>query len=170
MSEPRILIAGVGNIFLGDDAFGVEVARQLAGRPQPAGVQVTDFGIRGFDLALALLDGWDLAVLVDATPRGGRPGTLYVIEPEPPAAGAEKTAVEPHGLDPVKVLQLVRSLGGQSPPLRVVGCEPAAFGTEEEPAMGLSPPVQAAVAQAVVLVEKLVAAWRAGVRPVLHQV
>jgi hydrogenase maturation protease len=169
MSESRILIAGVGNIFLGDDAFGVEVARQLAGRPQPAGVRVSDFGIRGFDLALALLDGWDLVVLMDATPRGGPPGTLYVIEPELPA-GCEKTAVEPHGLEPVKMLQLVHSLGGQPPPLRVVGCEPAEFGTEDDPAMGLSPPVQAAVAQAVVLVEKLVAEWRAGVRPVLHQV
>jgi hydrogenase maturation protease len=77
MTAPRILIAGIGNIFFGDDAFGVEVAHRLVGRPQPEGVRVADFGIRGFDLAYALLEDYDLAILVDATPRGGPPGTLY---------------------------------------------------------------------------------------------
>src|ERR1700734_1751902 len=83
MTPPRILIAGIGNIFLGDDAFGSEVARRLAARPMPDGVKVVDFGIRGFDLTYALLDGSDATILVDATPRGGPPGTLYVIEPDP---------------------------------------------------------------------------------------
>ena len=156
MSSPRVLIAGIGNIFLGDDAFGVEVARRLAARPQPEGVRVVDFGIRGFDLAYALMDGCELAILVDALPRGGTPGTLYVLEPElaEPAAGA--FPIETHGMDPVKVLHLVRALGGRCPPLRVVGCEPANFGSDEEPIMGLSQPVSAAVDEAVHLVEALV--------------
>src|SRR5262245_38041928 len=162
MTSPRILIAGVGNIFLGDDAFGVEVVRRLASRALPEGVRVADFGIRGFDLAFALLDAYDLAVLVDATPRGGHPGTLYVIEPEPEPSGTENVPVETHGMNLENVLRLVRSLGGSPPPLRVVGCEPATFGSEEEPALGLSPPVGAAVDEAVRLIEGLVAEYVGG--------
>src|SRR3954452_5244184 len=82
MNRPRVLVAGLGNIFLGDDAFGVEVVQRLARRPQPDGVRLVDFGIRGLDLTYALLDSCDAVVLVDATPRGGLPGTLYVIEPQ----------------------------------------------------------------------------------------
>ena len=82
MTRPaRILIAGIGNIFLGDDAFGVEVARRLVRRRLPDGVRVVDFGIRGLDLTYALLDGYEAVILVDAAPRGGPPGTLYVLEP-----------------------------------------------------------------------------------------
>ncbi|MGH7848434.1 MAG: hydrogenase maturation protease, partial [Candidatus Binatia bacterium] len=77
MTPAKILVAGIGNIFLGDDGFGVEVARELAKRKLPESVRVVDFGIRGFDLAYALLDGYDLTILVDAAPRGGLPGTLY---------------------------------------------------------------------------------------------
>ena len=159
MTGPRVLIAGIGNIFLGDDAFGVEVARRLASRPLPEGVRVVDFGIRGFDLAFALLDGCDLAVLVDATPRGGPPGTLYVIEPEPEPAEAAGGMVETHGMNPMNVLRLVRSMGGRPPPMRVVGCEPATLGSEEDPALGLSEPVAAAVDEAVRLIEGLVAEY-----------
>jgi hydrogenase maturation protease len=159
MSGPRILIAGVGNIFLGDDAFGVEVARRLASRPLPEGVRVVDFGIRGFDLAFALMDAYDLAVLVDATPRGGPPGTLYVIEPEPEPPEAAEVMVETHGMNPVNVLRLVRSLGGNPPPMRVVGCEPATLGSDEEPALGLSAAVRPAVDEAVRLIEGLVAEY-----------
>ncbi|MDQ3813469.1 MAG: hydrogenase maturation protease [Armatimonadota bacterium] len=154
----RILIAGIGNIFLGDDAFGVEVAQRLAQRALPAGVRVTDFGIRGFDLAYAILDGYDVTILVDATPRGGIPGTLYVIEPElNELNGADGAAIETHGLDPVKVLHLVKVLGGQPGRILVVGCEPATFGPEHEGQMGLSAPVQAAVDEAVRLIEELAA-------------
>jgi hydrogenase maturation protease len=156
MSHPRILVAGIGNIFLGDDAFGVEVARRLAARPQPAGVRIVDFGIRGFDLAYALMDGYQLAVLVDALPRGEQPGTLYVLEPTPEELDSSPAAVSTHGLDPVKALQLVRTLGGSWPPLQVVGCEPASFGSDEEPMMSLSGPVAAAVDEAVQLVERLI--------------
>jgi hydrogenase maturation protease len=151
----RVLVAGIGNIFLGDDAFGCEAARRLAERPQPQGVRVVDFGIRGFDLAYALLDGYDGAILIDATQRGGAPGTLYVLEPDL-SDESGSPAVDAHALDPAKVLRLVKALGGEPCRwLRVVGCEPATFGSEEDPRMELSPPVRAAVEGAVVLVESL---------------
>jgi hydrogenase maturation protease len=153
----RILVAGIGNIFLGDDAFGVEVVRCLAQRELPQGVRVIDFGIRGLDLAYALTDGYDLAILIDACPRGGSPGTLYVIEPELNEAG--EALVETHEINPMQVLRLVESLGGMSGAVRIVGCEPATLGTAEEPAMGLSPAVQASVEEAAGLVESIVNQW-----------
>jgi hydrogenase maturation protease len=162
MERPRILIAGIGNIFLGDDAFGVEVVRRLGVRPLAEGVRALDFGIRGLDLAFALTDGWDLAVFVDAVPRGGPPGTLYVIEPDVKELEGPETLVEAHALDPVRVLRLARSLGAELPPVRVVGCEPATLGTAEAPALGLSEPVAAAVGEAVLLIEGLVADALAG--------
>src|SRR2546425_12435722 len=114
MTRPSILVAGVGNIFLGDDAFGVEVAQRLLRRELPDEVRVVDFGIRGLDLTYALLDGYETVILVDATSRGGPPGTLYVIEPERDGtAGAEGEPLETHNLDPVKVLRLAASMGGQ---------------------------------------------------------
>ena len=89
MRRPRILIACIGNIFLGDDAFGVEVGRALVGRSFPEGVHVVDFGIRGMDLTFALMDGCDVAIMVDAVPRGARPGTLCLLEPvRDPAGGS----------------------------------------------------------------------------------
>ena len=148
----RLLIAGIGNIFRGDDAFGCEVARVLAGRSLPEGVDVRDFGTRGFDLACALMDGYDGAILLDATPRGGSPGTLYLIEPE---ADEPTTTINPHGLTPGYVLQLVGSLGGQPPWLRVIGCEPAEVGDEDEGAMGLSAPVLAVIEDAARIAEEL---------------
>jgi hydrogenase maturation protease len=157
MTAPRILVAGIGNIFLGDDGFGVEVVQRLARRPLPDAVRVVDFGIRAFDLACALLDGYDGNVLVDAIQRGGTPGTLYVIEPElPSAADTAEMTVPMHGLHPAQVLQLVQTMGGRPRCLRLVGCEPATLGSEEEPAMALSAPVAAAVDEAVRLVEELV--------------
>ena len=157
MTAPRVLVAGVGNVFLGDDAFGVEVVRELARRPQPAGVRVADFGIRGLDLTYALLDGYEAAVLVDATPLGGRPGTLYVLEVEPPGEPATADlAGGGHDLDPARVLRLAATLGSPVRRVRVVGCEPGPPGDIEELAAGLSEPVRAAVGEAVVLVESLV--------------
>lgn len=155
--SPRILVAGIGNIFLGDDAFGVEVAQRLAQHPFAEDVRIVDFGIRGFDLAYAIMDGYDATILVDAAQRGGPPGALYVIEPdldESDDPGAVE--IETHGMHPLKVLHLVKSLGGRPKRLMVVGCEPATFGPEHEGQMGLSEPVQAAVDEAVRLVESLV--------------
>ncbi|HZR98253.1 MAG TPA: hydrogenase maturation protease [Chloroflexota bacterium] len=158
MTEQRVLVAGIGNIFLGDDAFGVEVVRRLVARPLPDGVRVADFGIRGFDLAYALLDAYDLAILVDALPRGGAPGTLYVLEPDVAALdAASAVAVDAHTIDPVQVLCLVKAMDGQPRRILVVGCEPATLDADEEGAMGLSAPVQAAVDEAVGLVEAWIA-------------
>jgi hydrogenase maturation protease len=158
MKRPRILVACVGNIFLGDDAFGVEVAQRLARRPLPEEVQVVDFGIRGLDLTYALLDGYETVILVDAVPRGGSPGTLYVLEPTrdalPVPAGA---LIETHGMDPVKVLRLVEAMGGTIERLLLVGCEPTPDDTYEDMQAGLSDPVQAAVEEAIPLLESLIA-------------
>jgi hydrogenase maturation protease len=164
---PRLLIACIGNIFLGDDAFGCEVARRLAARPRPEGVRLVDFGIRGFDLALALLDeAVDVAILVDAVPRGEPPGTLYVIEPEwDERSGSDlgqATPIETHSLDPVKVLRLVLTLGGRPKRVLLVGCEPTPFDEDEDPPTELSAPVQEAVDEAVRMIEALVVQVREG--------
>src|ERR1700688_1655661 len=109
----KVLVACVGNVFLGDDAFGVEVAKRLAARQMPGGVSVVDFGIRSYDLAFALMNDWDLTILVDALPRGGKPGTLYVLEPDLPENSVGQEALDAHSMNPVAVLQLVNALGGK---------------------------------------------------------
>jgi hydrogenase maturation protease len=141
------LVACVGNIFLGDDGFGVEVARRLAGRELPAGVRVADFGIRGIHLAYELADkSYETVILVDATPRGGEPGTVYLIEPDLDRLGeAASGQADAHGMDPQTVFTLLKTLGGRPGRVLIVGCEPAS--TEEE--IGLSEPVSAAVEEAV---------------------
>jgi len=162
MSEPRILVAGIGNIFLGDDAFGVEVVRRLSRRVLPDYVRVVDYGIRGLDLAYALLDGYDLAILVDAAGRGEDPGTLYVLEPEIRDAdvnASQPVLMEAHGMNPMRVLDMVRAMGGRPQRVLVVGCEPATLGDEFEGTMGLSAPVEAAVDGAIAMVESLIAQW-----------
>ncbi|OQW30527.1 MAG: hydrogenase maturation protease [Nitrospira sp. SG-bin1] len=150
-----ILIAGIGNIFLGDDAFGVEVVKRLLQRPIPDSVHVEDFGIRGFDLTYALMEEHYAVVLIDAMPRGGEPGTLYVVEPDTSESIGQEMALEPHGMNPMNVLQMATAMGGQPRRVLIVGCEPATFGPEEG-AMGLSEPVQRAVGEAVTLVENLI--------------
>jgi hydrogenase maturation protease len=152
----KILIAGIGNIFLGDDAFGVEVAKRLSQRPQPQNVNVKDFGIRSYDLAYALMDDWDLVILVDALPRGGKPGTLYVLEPELPQSGLVPAALDAHEMNPVAVLHLVSALGGNVGRMLVVGCEPATVEADEHGDFSLSASVRAAVEEAVRLVENLI--------------
>ena len=157
-AAPNILIACVGNIFLGDDAFGTEMAGRLAQRALPTGVKVVDFGIRGYDLALALTQGYELVILVDAVPRGEAPGTLYVIEPEMPnAADASASFFDAHRLDPVQVLKLAEALGGNVSRLLIVGCEPAPFDPDAiDLPTGLSPAVSAALDGAVEMVESLI--------------
>jgi hydrogenase maturation protease len=157
--SPTLLIAGIGNIFLGDDGFGCEVARRLAARPLPSQVRVVDYGIRGFDVAFAIMDGVDVTILVDATPRGGAPGTLYVIEPDLSELNAEhqrEPPIDTHAMNPMKVFQLVRAMGGKFNRVLLVGCEPADFGPENEGRMELSPPVAAAVDEAIKIIERLV--------------
>ncbi len=146
----RVLVAGVGNIFFGDDGFGVEVVRRLGAEGLPEGVKAVDFGIRGVHLAYELLEDYDAVILVDATPRGGPPGTLYLIEPSadgPDAPGL----IDAHGLDLASVLNLLGQLGGTRARVVVVGCEPATL----EEGIGLSPPVAAAVPEAVRVIRRL---------------
>ncbi len=153
-----ILIAGIGNVFLGDDAFGVEVVQRLASRQLPERVKAVDFGIRGFDLAYALLDGADVTILVDACPRGGEPGSLYVIEPDlnaPDAPDANQTAMDAHCMNPMNVIRMARSMGGELKRILLVGCEPMTLGPEEG-RMGLSEPVAAMIEEAEKLIESLV--------------
>lgn len=161
-SARRVLVAGIGNVFLGDDGFGVEVVRALAegeggagGRLPPA-VDVVDFGIRGMDLVYALQDGHDGVILVDALPRGEAPGTLTVIRPEVPEDAV--ATLDTHGMDPARVLAFARRLGPIPEHTLVVGCEPAAIPAPEdwsEMTMELSPPVREAVARAAGLVATL---------------
>lgn len=155
--RPRILVAGIGNIFLGDDAFGVEVARRLATLGLPDGVRVVDFGIRGLDLTYALLDGYETVILVDATPRGGEPGTLYVLELAMGDAAEEGgVLVDVHGLDPAKVLRQAASLGARVDRLILVGCEPTPLGESEDFGAEMSAAALAAVGEAVPLIVSLV--------------
>ena len=159
MSESRTLVAGIGNIFLGDDGFGSEVARRLITEPLPERVKVSDFGIRGIHLAYELLDGYDTAIFIDATQQGGEPGTIYIIEPDVDSIETENGLAEAgiqdaHGMDPASVLALLRSLGGGVGRLLVVGCEPA----DVDDRMGLSEPVARAVDEAVRVVRDLVTA------------
>lgn len=156
--KPCILIAGIGNIFLGDDAFGSEVARKLQQRPLPDEVRVVDFGIRGFDLAYALLEGYEVTILVDATPRGDHPGTLYTIEPdisELDELDPNGLTVETHGMNPMKVLAMVKSMGGVFRRILLIGCEPTPLESEDGQ-LGMSEPVQLAVDEAVRKIECLV--------------
>jgi hydrogenase maturation protease len=152
-----ILIAGIGNIFQSDDAFGVEVADRLRGQTLPPGVRVEDFGIRGVHLAYDLLDGCDLFVLIDAAARGAEPGTVTVLEVEPPpAADADGDpgavpVIDAHSLAPDAIFALLASLGGRPGRSLVVACEPADTGA----GMGLSEPVRAALPHAVRAVEDI---------------
>jgi hydrogenase maturation protease len=156
----RVLVAGVGNIFFGDDGFGVEVARRLGAEHQHEGVRVADFGIRSVHLAYELLEGYDTLVLVDAMSRGEPPGTLFVVDPnlddlgphEEPTAEHAGTMVDAHTIHPTTVLRAAVALGARLGTVRVVGCEPAELG----PRIGLSPAVEGAVDRAMALVRDLI--------------
>lgn len=150
MTAPRVLVAGVGNVFLGDDGFGCEVARRLFARALPEAVCVADFGIRAFDLGCALLDGPEAVILVDAVLRGGPPGSLYVIEPL--VRGAAET-LDAHALTAEAAIALAAAMGGRMGTLRLIGCEPLTL----DPELGLSPVVEAAVEGAVALALSLIA-------------
>jgi hydrogenase maturation protease len=151
-----VLVAGIGNIFQSDDAFGVEVAGRLAGRTLPAGARVEDFGIRGLHLAYELLEGYDALVLIDAVPMGEAPGTLALIEPEIETIGLESDGAAPamdaHTMNPEVVLRTMTQLGGSIGKVLIVGCQPANI----QEGMGLTPAVAAAVDDAVELCCQLV--------------
>lgn len=156
----RVLVAGVGNIFCGDDAYGVEVANRLLRRTFPSDVNVEDFGIRGLELAYALADGYDFVIIVDAAARGQEPGSISVVEPEQTIDGANRPLLlgSAHGLDPGKVLGLATTLGGTCKRILFVLCEPFTLG-DEDGQMGLSDVVAASVEPSVHLVENLVTSF-----------
>lgn len=156
LPDPQILIAGIGNIFLGDDGFGVEVVRRLAQCNLPDAVRVVDFGIRGLDLAYALQDGYETTILIDAYPHHKTPGTVSVIEPDAKEiAASDANFVEPHSMHPINVLRMASAMNGSLKRVLLVGCEPATLGGDEGH-MGLSEPVEAAVAEAVTATLSLV--------------
>ena len=165
MFEKQILVAGVGNAWLQDDAFGGECARRLEARGVPAGVTVMDFGTGGLDLAYEVMRGYDGLVLIDVSRQGGEPGTLYVMEPdeEDIAAGIEDgELLDPHGMDPQTVLRFVRAVGGWPGKVVVIACEPAVV---EEMGIGLSAGVSAAVEHAAELVATTIEELRADAAP-----
>ena len=149
-----ILVAGIGNIFLQDDGFGVEVAKRLTDSELPEGVKVADFGIRGVHLAYEMLDGgYDTTILIDAAPRGEAPGTVYLIEPDLDNIDAQQSAsMDAHSMDPQVVFATLKSLGGSPRRVLIVGCEPLVI----DDGIGLSEPVGRAVEEAVRLVHSIV--------------
>jgi hydrogenase maturation protease len=156
--KPRVLVAGIGNIFLGDDGFGVEVAQQLSKSNLPTTVRVADFGIRGLDLVYALQDGYETTILIDAFPHGQVPGTVSVVEADlndPAVSLGKGNFMEPHAMNPMNVLRMATAMHGNLKRILLVGCEPDNFGGEEGK-VGLSAPVEAAVRGAVKVVENLV--------------
>ena len=160
--KPTILVAGIGNIFLGDDAFGVEVVRGLMNRSLPAEARVVDFGIRGLDLAYALQDNYQTTILIDAYPHGQNPGTVSVVEPDTEEiAAAPESLVEAHSMHPLNVLRMAAGMNGSLSRVLLVGCEPQSLGGDEG-YMGLSEPVEAAVEEAVNVTEALVNRLLAG--------
>jgi hydrogenase maturation protease len=163
--EKQILVAGIGNAWLGDDGFGGEVVKRLEARELPSGVTVADFGIGGLDLAYEVMRGYDGLVLIDISRQGGEPGTLYVMEPDEQdiAAGIEDgELLDPHGMDPQTVLRFVRAVGGWPGKVVVIACEPAEV---EEMGIGLSAGVSAAVEHAAELVATTIEELRADAAP-----
>jgi hydrogenase maturation protease len=163
-AQPRVLVAGVGNIFLGDDGFGVEVAGRLDPTSFPAGVKVADFGIRGVHLAYELLEGYDTLILIDAVSRGDRPGTVSVIEHSAAdnAEGGTLAAMDAHGMDPGAVLAMAGDLGATVDRVLVVGCEAAGV----DDGIGLSDPVAQAVPHAIDAIQQLLASITAAADPI----
>lgn len=155
----QLLIAGLGNVFRGDDAFGVEVVKRLADHEFPSHVDVVDFGINGIDLVYALLDRYDAALLFDTFHQDGPPGSIYVVEPEfhdsDPGQSID-LLLTPHELDPAQVLRMVRAMHGRCRRIALIGCEPADFGDEWEGKMGCTDAVTAAVEVAVGMTARLV--------------
>lgn len=156
VQKSRVLIAGIGNIFLGDDAFGVEVIKRLGTRQLPSDVRIVDFGIRGLDLVYALQDGYETVILVDACPQGKTPGTVFVIQPDLTEDGSQEAPiVEAHAMNPNNVIRLAKAMDAPLQRLLLVGCEPETLGGPDGH-MGLSAQVEAVLDKAVDVIEKVV--------------
>jgi hydrogenase maturation protease len=157
VADKLILVACIGNIFLGDDGFGCEVARALAAVNIPPEVRIVDYGIRSIDLAYALLEPYSSVILVDAVRRGARPGTVFLLQPLGEDIVEENAAIDPHSINPARLLAAARSLGRITAEIYIVGCEPSDFGDELEGRFGLSEAVLYAVPEAVRTVLELIA-------------
>jgi hydrogenase maturation protease len=156
MSRPsKILVAGIGNIFLGDDAFGSEVARRLMSERLPPEVRVIDFGIRSYDLAYAIMDGYDVTILIDITAQGRAPGTVYLIEPDLNQLDQlDANLADAHSMNPARVLQMLRRFGSSPGKLYLIGCEPAILEVEDGQ-IGMSEAVEKSVPQAIEWIKTL---------------
>lgn len=154
--DGKILVACIGNIFLGDDGFGAEAARALAAAGLPAEASLVDYGIRSFDLAYALLEPWRAVILVDAVARGGAAGSLYRLQANVEEDAQADSDFNPHAMSPAQVLALARTLGAIRAPVYLIGCEPHDFGAELEGRIGLSPAVAAAVPESAKMVMQLI--------------
>jgi len=169
--QPRILVAGIGNVFLRDDGFGCSVVQALSRCQLPGEVQVRDFAIRSYDLAYALMDGYEAVILVDAVSQEAPPGTLFLIAPQLERTGEASLCLNAHAMDPLAVIDLAQSLGGIKAKVYLVGCQPAVLDSEDG-LMGLSDQVRGVVPQAVNMIERLVSelldknATHAGTTPV----
>ncbi len=152
----KILVAGIGNIFMGDDAFGVEVANRMARLTLPEDVTIGDYGIFSHDLACAIMDGYDVTILLDAVQRGQPPGTLHLVELDPDAVCAiENESVNAHGMNPVAVLQTVKAQGGTSGRIYLVACETAPPG-HGVASLGLSAAIEDAVPRAIEMIQNFI--------------
>jgi hydrogenase maturation protease len=154
-THPRTLIAGIGNIFLGDDGFGCETVRELQTMELPESVRLVDYGIRGLDLAYAMLEPYENIVLIDAISRGGRPGTVYVLQPVKESVERDRS-LNPHAMDPASLMALARSMGEIHAEIFIIGCEPEDFGDELEGRMGLSDTVRSVLPEAARAAAELV--------------
>ena len=146
MTSGRVLVAGFGNLLLGDDGFGVAVVRKLAAEPIPAGVETLEVGTGGMELVYGLMGGFDRLIVVDAVRRGHAPGTLYVFRPsDADLASAPGEPIDPHFAEPTRAMKMAKSLGYLPADVTVVGCEPGPCDLD----LTLSPPVSTAVEQAL---------------------
>jgi hydrogenase maturation protease len=153
-----ILVAGIGNIFLGDDAFGSAVAQRMLERLYGPAVRVVDYGIRGLDLAYALADNYDASIIVDTVARGNEAGTIYLIEPDLAELESTELGIESHAMNPVRVLAMARSIGAELKNVFIVGCEPHTFESDDGH-MGLSPRVATAVERAIEVIDSLISRY-----------
>ena len=158
IAHDQTLVACIGNIFLGDDGFGCEMARELQKMRLPDDAKVIDYGIRGLDLAYALLESYRAVIFVDAVTRGGQPGTIYILQcANAPPDMHKLTPLDPHSMEPANLLAMARSLGEVTSEIYIVGCEPADFGDELVGRMGLSDAVAGALPEAARAVADLIA-------------
>lgn len=154
--KKRVMIAGAGNMFLKDDGFGGAVIKKMLNKKFPEGVEIKDFGTGGLKLAYDLMKGYDGLVLIDASKRGEKPGTLYIIEPDEKEFNpdlAEGDLIDPHGADPATVLRFVKAVGAWPAKVLIVACEPE---TVDDFEIGLSDHVSASVDEAVQLVVEII--------------